>query len=247
MVEMALRADLEIQLPDAAGFCLIAELLRHRYDIQPPEPSGCLLDELVATILSQHTSDRNSQRAFRQLKQRYPQWSAALAAGTGAIADAIRMGGLAEQKAPRIIELLRAVPVDAAGEPSLDHLAALPQVQVYEALQHYGGVGPKTAACALLFAYAWPLFPVDTHVQRVSIRLGWARPGETADRIQARLMRHVPPDATYDLHMGMVRHGRATCTARAPRCGDCALAAMCPTAGAPALSNEVPAQAVEGS
>ena len=244
---MTLPADPEVRLPDAAGFCEIAGLLRQRYDIGPPEPSGCLLDELVATILSQHTSDRNSQRAFRQLKQRYPQWSVALAAGTGAIADAIRMGGLAEQKAPRIVELLRAVPLDAEGEPSLDSLAALSPAEVYATLQQYGGVGPKTAACALLFAYAWPLFPVDTHVQRVSIRLGWARPGETADRIQARLMRHVPPDATYDLHMGMVRHGRATCTARAPRCADCVLAALCPTAGALVPSNEVPAQAVEGS
>ena len=241
----------DLRLPDSAGFIAIASLLKRRYAIADQAPSGRLLDELVATILSQHTSDLNSHRAFQELKARYPNWAAALAAGPAAVADAIRAGGLADQKAPRIIRLLGAVPRDESGEPSLDHLAALPHAEVYTHLQSFAGVGPKTAACTLLFAYGWPLFPVDTHVQRVSIRLGWAAPGETADRIQARLMQCVPAEAVYDLHMGMVRHGRVTCLARSPRCSACLLAGACPSAAACAgvavEANEKRSQAIEGS
>lgn len=241
----------ELVLPTGPGFAAIAALLRDHHRITPPRPSQSLLDELVATILSQHTSDQNSQRAFRELKRAFPDWSSALAAGAGPIADAIRGGGLANQKAPRIVELLASVPLDERGEPSLDHLAETTPDRAYAELQHYKGVGPKTAACALLFAYGWALFPVDTHVHRVSIRLGWARPGEPAEKVQARLMEAVPSDVVYDLHMGMVRHGRLTCKARSPDCGTCVLAELCPAgmgiAGAAETGNELPAQVFEGS
>lgn len=232
-----------LRLPDDGGFREVAARLKGRYAVGDQHPSERLLDELVATILSQHTSDLNSQRAFRQLKERFPRWTQALAAGPAAVADAIRAGGLADQKAPRIIRLLQEVPRDEAGEPCLDGLLDLAPEEAYERLQTYDGVGPKTAACTLLFGCGWPVFPVDTHVHRVSTRLGWARRGEGADRVQARLMEHVPPDVTYDLHMGLVRHGRATCAAREPRCAECVLADLCPSAGAG--SGE--AQAVEGS
>jgi len=139
------------------------------------------------------------------------------------------------------------VPRNEQDEPSLDDSLELPPDEVYARLQCYSGVGPKTAACALLFAFGWPLFPVDTHVQRVSTRLGWATPGESADRIQARLMKHVPASATYDLHMGMVRHGRVTCAARGPRCRECVIADRCPSAGPTAAVTEVREQASEGS
>lgn len=236
-----------IRLPDAAGFAAIAGRLRDRYQVEEPKPSMQLLDELVATILSQHTSDLNSHRAFRELKGKYPRWSEVLTAGPAAVAAAIRTGGLAEQKAPRIIALLQSVPRDEQGEPSLDGSLGLPPDEVYARLQRFAGVGPKTAACALLFAFGWPFFPVDTHVQRVSTRLGWAAPGESAERIQARLMKHVPAAATYDLHMGMVRHGRMTCAPRSPRCAECVIADRCQSAGSIAAANEVRPQVSEGS
>ncbi len=204
--------------------------LRDRYAVTREDPSGHPLDELVATILSQHTSDANSRRAFRSLKRRFPRWSQALRAGPGLVAESIRVGGLAEQKAPRIISLLESVPRDEAGEPSLDHVRSMTPREAYEYLQEFAGVGPKTAACTLLFAYGWPVFPVDTHVHRVAKRLGWAGPREPADKLQARMIGEVPEDVTYDLHMGMVRHGRLTCRPRNPRCGDCPVRWACPQA-----------------
>lgn len=230
-------------LPQPAVIREAAKQLRDRYAVTHPQSSGHPLDELVATILSQHTSDANSHRAFRSLKQRFPKWSQALLAGPGAVADAIRGGGLADQKAPRIIALLESVPRDAAGEPSLDHLDGMTPQEAYEYLQGFGGVGPKTAACTLLFAYGWPVFPVDTHVHRVARRLGWAAPGEPADKLQARMIEGVPADVTYDLHMGMVRHGRVTCRPKNPRCGECAIRWACAgpgVAGEPADGEEEP-------
>ncbi len=239
------------QLPGPDTMRQAASCLRDRYGFARPQPSGNPLDELVATILSQHTSDANSHRAFAALKRRFPRWSQALAAGPAAVADAIRGGGLAEQKAPRIIALLETVPRDDSGEPSLDCLAAMEPQDAYRYLQGFGGVGPKTAACTLLFAYGWPVFPVDTHVHRVATRLGWARRGEPADKLQARMIEGVPPDATYDLHMGMVRHGREVCRPANPRCGECPVRILCQgcaggEAGPASSAGEPPAGHEEG-
>jgi endonuclease-3 len=206
---------------------LVADRLAGEHVPEEPRPSGRPLDELVATILSQHTSDHNSRRAFARLKAAMPRWSDVLAAGAAAVADAIRPGGLAEQKAPWIISLLRTVPIDDDGEPSLDHLRHLTPAAAFAELVGYSGVGPKTAACTLLFAYNWPVFPVDVHVHRLARRLGWAGPKETAERTQRRLMELVPPPATYGLHMGMVRHGRRVCRPVNPRCHACVLADLC--------------------
>lgn len=213
--------------PRAADLRRIASLLQAEHEIKPPVLSEDPLGELVATILSQHTSDTNSQRAYTALRRRFPRWSEVLAAGVAQVAAAIRSGGLANQKAPRIQAMLRAAPVGPDGEPSLDHLRELGPTAAYEYLQGFDGVGPKTAACTLLFAYGWPVFPVDTHVHRVTKRLGWVGPRDTAEKAQARLMALVPAEATYDLHMGLVRHGRRVCRPTNPDCEGCEIRPWC--------------------
>jgi endonuclease-3 len=201
--------------------------LTAEYRVEELEPSGAPLDELVATILSQHTSDKNSHRAFRSLKKRFPRWSQALAAGEQAVADAIRCGGLADQKAPRILGIIRGLPQDEAGEPTLDHLRDLGPEQAFDLLTGFPGVGPKTAACVLLFAYGWPVFPVDIHVHRVARRLGWAAGKASAEKVQETMSKDVPPELTYPLHVGMVRHGRETCRPSDPHCHACVLQEAC--------------------
>jgi endonuclease III len=213
--------------PDQAEVVSATQQLREAHAVGEPEFSGRPVDELVAAILSQHTSDRNSHRAFAALKEWYPRWSAAADAGAPELADVIRCGGLADQKAPRIIGLLRALPRDADGEPTLDHLARMEPREAHEYLTAFPGVGPKTAACALLFAYGWPTFPVDTHVHRVTRRLGWAGDRDTAEKVFTLLTACVPDHLTYDLHVGMVRHGRQVCRPRDPRCHVCELQDRC--------------------
>lgn len=211
----------------------VARILSRSYAVPALEPSWRALDELVATILSQHTSDHNSHRAFRSLKKRFPRWSEVMEAGESEVADAIRCGGLADQKAPRILEILRCLPAGPDGEPDLEYLRGLGPERAFAELTGFPGVGPKTAACVLLFAYGWPLFPVDTHVHRVARRLGWAGGRETAAKVQRALTAAVPPELTYRLHIGMVRHGREVCRPRDPRCHRCVLRGCCAYAGEP--------------
>lgn len=214
-------------LPSPEELRGVAARLGQAHVPEQPRPSGRPLDELIATILSQHTSDRNSQLALARLKARFPRWSEALAAGEPAIAEAIRPGGLAAPKAAWIVALLRALPQDQAGEPTLDHLRQLEPAEAFRLLDSYAGVGPKTAACTLLFAFNWPAFPVDVHVHRIARRLGWSGATEPADRFQLRLMEVVPAEVTYQLHMGMVRHGRLVCRPARPACAECVLADRC--------------------
>src|SRR5262249_33658202 len=139
----------------------------------PWEPDGDALGGLIATVLSQHTSDLNSERAYATLVENFPTWEAVRDAPVEAVAGAIRSGGLAQQKAPRIPGILRELTTHAPGARlSLDHLNALPLGEALTYLQGFPGVGPKTAACVLLFSLGRPAFPVDTHVWRVTRRLG---------------------------------------------------------------------------
>lgn len=220
-------ADAAPARPAAGEVAAVARTLGREYVPDAPEPSGCPLDELIATILSQHTSDRNSHRAFADLKKTFPSWSRAVAAGRGAIAAAIRAGGLANQKAAWIEQLLACLPRDEAGEPTLHYLAAMTESAAYQHLQEFAGIGPKTAACTLLFAYGWPVFPVDVHVHRVARRLGWAGARESAEGTQTRLMALVPPEDVWQLHMGMVRHGRQLCRPSNPGCQGCPVQDHC--------------------
>lgn len=204
-------------------------LHRLRQDQGPVGPRSRLpiLDELIATVLSQHTSDHNSGRAFATLRKRFGTWEAAAAATDRAVADAIRSGGMAEQKAPRIRSILATVQA-REGAADLARLETLDDAAVREYLTSLPGVGPKTAACVLLFSMGRAAFPVDTHVHRVAGRLGWVPVGTGAARAQELLERVVPEGIRYSLHLALVAHGRRVCRARLPRCEVCVLRAGCP-------------------
>jgi endonuclease-3 len=192
-------------------------------DWRPTHPA---LDELILTILSQNTSDLNSGRAFAALRARYPTWQAVLEAPVEELAETIRSGGLAEQKAPRLQAALRRIRAER-GELSLDFLAQWPPAQVLSYLTSYPGVGPKTAAIVALFSFGMPAFPVDTHVTRVTRRLGLAGPRATPEQVQAIWEALVSPDRFFPLHLNLIRHGREVCKAPTPRCWQCVLHDLC--------------------
>jgi endonuclease-3 len=190
------------------------------------------VDELVMTILSQNTSDVNTGRSFAALKAAYPAWDEVIGAAEGDLVEVLRSGGLANQKAPRIQAVLRTL----AGEPhgfDLRWLADLPQEEAQAWLVALPGVGPKTAACVLLFSLDVPVMPVDTHVHRVSRRLGLIGERVSADAAHAILTEMTPDGEMLSAHLLLIEHGRRTCRARNPRCGDCVLAPGCPSAMVP--------------
>ncbi len=191
------------------------------------------VDELVYTVLSQNTADVNTDRAFAALRRRFPEWSAVRDAPVEDIVEAIRPGGLAATKGPRIKTILAAVGSPREGaEPDLGALDGLDDDAAGAWLEALPGVGPKTAACVLLFSLGRPVMPVDTHVHRVARRLGLIDAGTTAEQAHPVLTDLAGPEAAqiYAAHVGLVRHGRRVCHARRPRCGDCALARLCPSA-----------------
>jgi endonuclease-3 len=184
------------------------------------------VSELVLTFLSQNTSDVNSHHAFEQLRAHYPTWDAVLAAPTEDLADSIRPGGLADIKAPRIQAALQRILAEQ-GKFSLDFLADLPLKQAERWLTSLKGIGHKSAAIVLLFCFGKPAFPVDTHVHRVSQRLGIvsAKTGrEDTQRVWEAL---APAAAYYSLHLNVIRHGRLVCKATNPRCAVCVLQPHC--------------------
>lgn len=191
-----------------------------------PGPRLPIIDEVIATVLSQHTSDRNSGRAFAQLKARFPSWEQVADAPAEDVADAIRCGGIADQKARRIQQILAAIE-DREGRIDLDRLRGLGDRAAESYLLSLPGVGPKTAACVLVFSMGRAAFPIDTHVHRVTTRLGWIPPTATADQAYRLLAPRVPPDIRYDLHIALVTHGRTVCRAQRPRCGECVLRDLC--------------------
>lgn len=190
-----------------------------------------VIDELIATVLSQHTSDTNSDRAFTQLKTRFPSWEQVADAPVEQVASAIRCGGIADQKARRIQQILAAIE-KREGSLNLGRLHKLDDAAAETYLLALPGVGPKTAACVLAFSMGRPAFPVDTHVRRVAVRLGWIPANTTADQAHRILAPRVPPDIRCDLHVAMITHGRAVCRAQQPRCGTCVLRDLCAYASA---------------
>jgi endonuclease-3 len=184
------------------------------------------LDELIWTILSQNTNDKNSSEGSRRLKARFPRWEEALAAPVRSIAAAIRVSGLANIKAPRIKNILRQIQQEQ-GKLSLDFLHDTPVGEAREYLRRFKGVGDKTIACVLLFACGKPAFPVDTHVLRVSKRL-WLIPGSaTAEKAHLLLQELVPSKLMYSFHILLILHGRRTCRARNPECARCVIQKFC--------------------
>lgn len=184
------------------------------------------LSELVRTILSQNTSDINSNKAFTRLQERFASWEQIRQADVKAIEEAIRPGGLARIKAPRIKAALQAVK-EERGELDLQFLQDLESSEAKGWLESLVGVGPKTAACVLLFSLGRPVLPVDTHVLRVSRRVGLIDSGTSMAKAHEVLGEMVPDDAVYDFHVNMVSHGRVVCHARQPSCDICVLALYC--------------------
>ena len=208
----------------------IARRLSRAYGTPPAPRRLPPLDELVLTILSQNTNDVNRDRAYADLRKRFPAWDDVADAPVGAIAHAIKKGGLAPTKAPRIKKVLRSI---RSGGSALDGraLRGLDDAALWEQLVGLPGVGPKTAACVLLFSLDRPFFPVDTHVHRVAIRLGLVPPRANAVVAQALLQRAMPDELVYELHMQLIRHGRHVCVARRPLCSECVLRDLCPRIG----------------
>ena len=184
--------------------------------------------ELVGTILSQHTSDLNSDRAFQELRRRFSSWEDVLVAPPDLVADAIRSGGLAEQKAPRIQAVLREV-LDRRGDFDITFLRDLPLAEAKAWLRSLPGVGPKTAAVVLCFSLGMPAFPVDTHIHRVSKRLGLIGPKVSADQAHDLLESAIASERVFPLHVYLITHGRQVCKAQRPLCDRCVLAEQCPS------------------
>jgi endonuclease-3 len=180
------------------------------------------LDELVLTILSQNTSDRNSEHAYARMRERFPTWEDVRDAPEAELVEALRPGGLAVQKAPRIQAALRDL-----DRLDLEWLGGLPADEAMRWLVALPGVGPKTASCVLLFSLDVPVMPVDTHIHRIALRVGLVPAGTTADAAHALLTEMTPPDRMLEAHLLLIRHGRTTCTARRPRCEECVLLDLC--------------------
>ena len=195
-------------------------------------PSRDPVAEMVLTVLSQNTADTNSGRAFVQLMRRFPSWRAIADAPPEEVFATIQGGGLAQQKAPRIQAILRAV-FERSPEGNLSFLAEMPLPEARAWLRTLPGVGPKTAACVLLFALGLPAMPVDTHVERVSKRLGLIPQTTTAEQAHDQLEAIVDPADYYSFHMLLIKHGRRLCSARRPDCGHCPLEPECPASWLP--------------
>lgn len=193
------------------------------------------IGELVLTILSQHTSDRTSGLAFIRLTTTYASWEEVRCAPVEAIQACIQPAGLSRVKAPRIKEVLNRILAEREGF-ELEFLRDLPLPEAKAWLMALPGVGPKTAACVLMFALGRPALPVDTHVYRVARRLGLIPPKMSADRAHEYLEAVVPQEDIYAFHVGLIKHGRYTCVAQKPRCEDCVLNQVCPSAFVAALA-----------
>lgn len=200
--------------------------LREVYGVPVLAPHGDPLGELVLTVLSQSTNDRNRDVAFLRLRERFASWAAVRDAPLDEVEVAIRPGGISRVKSERIRRQLRALAPDL----DLSHLGRMPVADARAELCALPGVGRKTAACVLLFAFGAHDVPVDTHVSRVATRLGLLEDGAPLDPVQHDQMTAItPPGAALELHVNLLRHGRRTCTARSPDCGNCALRRMCPS------------------
>jgi endonuclease-3 len=202
----------------------IRDRLRAIYGIPSAPPHGRPLDELILTVLSQSTNDRNRDVAFLRLRERFPSWEAVREAPLAEVEEAIRPGGISKVKSARIQAILRAI-----GEPlSLDWLRDAPLEQSRDFLCALPGVGRKTAACVLLFSFGLRDVPVDTHVSRVGTRLGLFRPKAPFTELHDTLLAITAPGEELELHVNLLRHGRRTCHARNPSCEECGLRRMCP-------------------
>jgi endonuclease III len=229
--------------PPRARVLRVRDRLREIYGVPLMRPHSHPIAELVLTVLSQSTNDRNRDVAFLRLRTRFPSWEAVRDAPVAEIEEAIRPGGISKVKSVRIQAILRAIS-EQPGPPGHDERSGarplddelsldwLPRVALAEArdyLTALPGVGRKTAACVLLFASGLRDVPVDTHVSRVGARLHLLQDGAPFERMHDQMLALTPPGQELELHVNLLRHGRRTCHARSPECGGCALARMCPS------------------
>jgi endonuclease III len=238
--------------PTHARVVRIRERLREVYGVPLMRPHGDPIAELVLTVLSQSTNDRNRDVAYLRLRERLPSWSQVRDAPVSEVEEAIRPGGISKVKSARIQAILRAIsdgppseiadglPLPSAPRPrqrlsldapsgALSWLASAPIDRARDYLVSLPGVGRKTAACVLLFAYGLRDVPVDTHVSRVGMRLGLLRAGAPFEELHDQMLALTPDGHELELHVNLLRHGRRTCHARSPACSECALARMCPS------------------
>jgi endonuclease III len=209
--------------PRKARIRAIRDRLRELYGRPVNQPHGHPIAELVRTVLSQNTSDGNRDRAYDRLRERFPTWEEVRDAPVEDVIEALRPGGLANTKAPRIQEILRQLD----DHPDLDWLEGAPRDEAIDYLVSLPGVGRKTAACVMIFTFDRPEIPVDTHVYRVGTRLGLFRPRASFEEAHDEILKMVDPADAYEFHINLIRHGRRVCRPR-PRCGECALLRMCP-------------------
>jgi endonuclease-3 len=219
----------------------VRDRLRAVYGIPRMAPHGDPIAELVLTVLSQSTNDRNRDVAFLRLRERFPRWEQVRDAPLADVEEAIRPGGISKVKSARIQAILRAItgnPGEAGGfggnaapPLSLDWMERASVGEARGYLTSLPGVGRKTAACVLLFAFGMRDVPVDTHVSRVGTRLGLLRPGAPFEELHDAMLALTPPGEELELHVNLLRHGRRTCHAQRPACAQCALARMCPSRG----------------
>jgi endonuclease-3 len=184
------------------------------------------LDELVSTILSQNTNDINRDRAFAALKAKFPTWEDVRDSQPDLVIEAIRPAGLANQKGPRIQTVLKEI-TSMRGELDLSFLDELPVDEARQWLLQFRGVGPKTAAIVLQFSLGKPAFPVDTHIYRVTGRLGIRPTSMSAERAHEYLEKLLTPDGYYPAHLNLIRLGREICHARRPSCPQCPVNDLC--------------------
>jgi endonuclease III len=213
----------EYKRPDRRRLRAILDRLRKEYGRPELDPHRAPIDELVLTVLSQNTNDRNRDVAYARLRERFESWAEVRDAPADELEEALRPGGLAPTKAVRIQRILEQI-----GDDDLQWMADAPVDRARDYLCELPGVGRKTAACVLLFSFGRHDVPVDTHVYRVGKRLGLFREKASFDEAHDELLRLTDDENAYESHVLLIRHGRRTCTARAPDCAGCPLRRMCP-------------------
>ena len=205
----------------------VYDFLCQAYGVPEWQPRRSGFEQLIHTILSANTNDRNTDKAFETLRRRFDgDWDAVRTAPIDDIKNAIRVAGMYNQKGPHIVETLEILHREE-GRYSLDHIRTMDPAAAQAYLQRLPGVGHKTASIVLLFSYGMPAFPVDTHVQRLTQRLGISGRRASAQKIKNVWEQLLPSDSFFTLHVNQIQHGRTVCKARNPGCGDCVLRTVC--------------------
>ncbi|HVT89034.1 MAG TPA: hypothetical protein VHD56_09300 [Tepidisphaeraceae bacterium] len=205
----------------------ILRRLTREYGPRPWKCQGKGVDVLVDTILSQNTSNANSDAGYRQLRRQFPSWNQVANAPVEEVERHIRVSGLSRIKAPRIQAILRQIKTDT-GRIDLQFLAEWEPQKAYDYLTKFKGIGPKTAYCILMFSFGMKVFPIDTHIHRIAIRLGLIDPKINAGQACEQLTPAIAPDDRYSMHVLLITHGRKTCRAINPKCAECVLLDICP-------------------